>query len=153
VPGCQGDSLAVISENRQAIPLTVAVSGVANSVTENVAPQLSFDATSSFTPNAPAISGIYYQVDTWMGDWLPVSPAGASGTATLAALTPGEHVVYAFAIDGHEAASNASSASSTLVGTIASYPVVVTTAPEPAAAAITGAALAVLAALARRARC
>lgn len=147
VPGCQGNAVAVISENRQEIPLTVAISGASGPITEATSPELDFAATSSFAPNAPPISGIYYQVDSWMGEWLPATPSGASGSATVA-LTPGEHVVYAFAIDGHEAASTASSASVSLVGTIASYPIVVT-APEPTATAIAAAAIAALALLER----
>lgn len=81
----------------QEIPLSVSIipqSGVIN-----------FIATSSSTPTPTNPSHIYYQVDTWTGNWLPVTPDGISGYTLTSSLSPGIHTIYAFAVDGEESAS------------------------------------------------
>ena len=150
VPSCPGGAVAVISEQRQANPLSVAISGD-DGITQTTTPSLDFAATNAFAPNAPPVTGIYYQVDSWMGPWSAATPSGATGSATLS-LAPGPHVVYAFAVDGHEAASSASPASVALVGAIAATPILVapTPVPEPGVALLGAAACAALATLRRR---
>lgn len=148
VPSCPGGAVVVLAEERQPNPLTVAIAGDTGA-TENATPTLEFTATNGFLPNTPAVTGIYYQVDTWMGAWTRVTPGGASGSATIA-LTPGRHTVYAFAVDGHEASSSASPAWAPYYGDVAVAPVVVAQAPEPAAALLGAAAIAVLALRSRR---
>lgn len=88
-----------------------------------------FDAVSTFAPIAPAIQQIYYQVDAIDGAWSKATPAGDSGSATLA-LSPGTHTIHAFAVDGQEATIGNIQRTSPIVGAMASIEVVM-----PAAAA------------------
>jgi len=61
----------------------------------------------------------YYQADTWQGQWQSFNSAGINRTP---ALTPGEHILYAFAADGQAATSiNTGFGSSPLIGNMTAY--------------------------------
>src|SRR5262249_17466024 len=75
-----------------------------------------------FTPVAPPINQIYYQLDTWTGSWLRASPSGANASGQTPVIQPGAHIIYAFAADGQEATSvNPTPSSSPLIGKISAY--------------------------------
>ena len=86
------------------------------------------DQSSSLTPSftltsgtlyPTAIAAVYYQADTWQGQWQKYL---SSGTNWTPALTPGEHILYAFAVDSQAATSvNTGFGSSPLTGTMAAY--------------------------------
>ena len=79
-------------------------------------PNITIQALSNFTPIAPPVQQVYYQVDTWTGQWQAATPAGISWTATLPALQNGLHVLYAYAADGQDATSiNTGSGSSPIL--------------------------------------
>jgi YVTN family beta-propeller protein len=107
----------------QAIPLTAAVQGTtdAHTVTGNSifsstnrSPFFSATVTSSYTPNLPAPSALYYQLDTAQGEWQQASAASGSGanpanySLTLSNLPPGVHTLYVFAGFGDEGTPEAS---------------------------------------------
>jgi hypothetical protein len=70
------------------------------------------------------VDGLWYQVDTWEGNWQPTTNTGA-GTyqATIKSPLPlGVHVLYAYATDSQEATdTNPGLGTSPLVGQIAAY--------------------------------
>jgi len=110
------------------IPLTVSIASLPGNVTYSATPSFSFTAQSSYSPNSPAIQNIYYQLDNCAGQWQRAdnfvqagNSASASGTPPQA-LTPGLHILYAFAVDGQAATSiNTGYNGSPVIGRIASY--------------------------------
>jgi YVTN family beta-propeller protein len=90
---------AKLDTSIQVIPDSRDLSYVPTLVTTNRQPSFTFTAKSDFTP-APPITNLYFQVDTRQGQWTAASGSGSSFTGTIAsALTPGEHILYAFAQD------------------------------------------------------
>ena len=77
------------------------------------------------TPDA-----VYFQADTWQGQWREATPGNPSYSGTLTSLQPGFHILYAFAGDGQEATST--QAVSPLTGAIQAYGFLVL--PPPAQA-------------------
>ncbi len=120
-------------------PLQTTISPFPNNTASSPASSFTFSATSQF-PSAP--KALYYQVDSWIGDWIPAAPTG-NGTFSAPAppLVPGGHVLYAYAADGEETSSvdggNLLSipAYGPLLGTISAYGVSVP--PPPPAANVT----------------
>jgi uncharacterized repeat protein (TIGR01451 family) len=103
-------------------PLTTMITPLPGDRTSQFSPTFSFTASSSYSPIAPPVQQIYYQMDTWTGEWLPASPAGASASGQTPPLQPGLHILYAFAVDGQEATSiNTGTGSSPNPGQIAAY--------------------------------
>jgi len=86
------------------VPLAAGITGIPGNVTSSATPTISFTAQSLFSPTAPAIQNVYYQVDGFLGAWTPTT-GGPAFSATLAALAPGIHTLYAFADDGQDATS------------------------------------------------
>jgi len=79
----------------------------------------SFTLSSSYYGYPEGIIASYYQVDTWQGQWQLYTEGGVNRTPRL---TPGEHILFAYAVDGQAATStNTGSQSSPLVGTMAAY--------------------------------
>ncbi|TAF99839.1 MAG: hypothetical protein EAZ43_15085, partial [Betaproteobacteria bacterium] len=127
------DNVTVISPSIDtALPLTTAVTssslvnvaGISNA-TVSSAPAFTFTATSTYAPTAPAIRTVYYQVDSASGPWIQASGAGPF-TATLPAQSKGDHVLYAFAVDGLEGGATAGSSgegsgNSPMVGSVAAF--------------------------------
>ncbi len=73
--------VTVLTEQQvQAIPLTTAISALPNNRTANPNPGFTFDAASGFSPTAPAVEAVYFQVDTWQGSWTPARATRTPGT-------------------------------------------------------------------------
>ena len=104
-----------------AIPLTTAISSLASNQTGSATPSFTFTPTSRFSPTAPAVTGVYFQTDTWQGSWQQLGGSGPY-TGTTTPLSAGTHVLYAYAVDGEEATSvNTGFGSSPLIGQMAAY--------------------------------
>src|SRR5436309_521584 len=122
-------NVTVLTEQQvQTIPLTTAISALPNNQTTTPTPSFTFTASSAFSPTAPAVDAVYFQLDTWQGAWTPARPTGTPGsfTGTLPALSPGIHILYAYATDGQDASSIQTGSapigqSSPLIGNIAAY--------------------------------
>jgi YVTN family beta-propeller protein len=112
-----GANVTVITEQTaQAIPLTATIAALPNNLTTSATPSFTFSGQSTFSPNAPAVADVLYQVDTWQGVWSHSAP---SFTGTTSALQPGVHILYAYAADSQLATST--QAGSPLIGNIAAY--------------------------------
>jgi YVTN family beta-propeller protein len=103
-----GNVTVITEQNSQAIPLTVAITPLANDQTVSSAPTFTFTTSSAYSPNAPTPQSVYFQLDTWQGPWLAASGAHPTFTATTAALTLGSHIIYAYATDGQSQDSEGS---------------------------------------------
>ena len=75
----------------------------------------------SLYPDAPHV---FFQVDTWQGQWNSAAPSGNSFLGTLPPLRPGFHSLYAYATDSQLATSD--QVGSTLIGEKAQYGFLVT---------------------------
>ena len=91
---------------------------------------LTLNAASSFSPNAPAIRKVYYQLDSRAGAWKTAAGSGPY-TASFTGLSAGTHTLYAFATDGQDSPLYTSSASAPLIGAIAAYTFTVGTVSPP----------------------
>ncbi len=83
--------------------LTTVIEPFSSSTTTTEQPQFIFHATSSlsYTPDA-----VLYQVDTWQGPWINATfQEGNEWAGTTQQLTPGFHILYAYATTGEEATS------------------------------------------------
>lgn len=85
--------------------LQTTIQPLANNSTVSATPTFNFTATSTYTPTAPLVQQIYYQLDAITGPWLKASPMGGAASGVSPPLIGGMHVVYAFATDGQEAAA------------------------------------------------
>src|SRR5260370_538592 len=123
------NDVTVIDEQQvQAIPLRTLITALAGNQTTSSTPSFTFNAQSTFSPIAPAIGNVFFQVDTWQGPWTTATGTGPSFTGTVAALQPGFHILYAYAGDGQEATSE--QAVSPLIGSIAAYGFLVVNQPS-----------------------
>ncbi len=107
----------IIEQSTQTIPLNASITPLANNTTTSATPSFTVSGTSTFSPNAPAVQDVRYQVDTWQGAWS--GGGAASFTAATAALQSGLHILYAYAVDSQAATST--QAGSPLIGNIAAY--------------------------------
>jgi YVTN family beta-propeller protein len=127
------NTVSVIAEQQvQSIPLTTAISPLPNNTFVNPgSPTFNFTTTSTYSPNAPPVTNVYYQVDTWQGAWLRASGTAPSFSGAAPPLLPGIHIVYAYAADGQLADSiQVGHQSSSVPGSIASYVFLVLPAPS-----------------------
>lgn len=114
----------VVEQEVQNIPLTVAIGALADHTTNSTTPTLALTTGGTLTARR-----VYFQIDTWQGTWTSATGSAPNFSATVSALLPGTHVLYAFATDGEEAGSTASMPSSPLIGNIAAYHFTVIPAP------------------------
>ncbi|HEX6969967.1 MAG TPA: S-layer homology domain-containing protein, partial [Micromonosporaceae bacterium] len=116
-------TVTVISDrDPAAIPLTTDIVPLPGHQTTDPTPTFTFMSSSGYTPAAPEVLGVYYQVDTRHGEWLEASGTGGCYQGTTPSLAPGLHVLYAFAVDGQFATSiNTGSGSSPIPGAMAAY--------------------------------
>src|SRR6202451_474125 len=86
-------------------------------------PTFTFSATNGLS-TAP-VTGVYFQVDSQQGQWTAAIANGNVFTGMASGITPGFHILYAYATDGEDGAAGNSGAYSAqngpLVGAIASY--------------------------------
>jgi YVTN family beta-propeller protein len=114
------------------LPLSTAVTPLPGNVAITDTPAFTFTATSAYTPTAPAPQNVFYQLDTWTGQWLKAVP-GSDSTwlGATPALQTGVHILYAFATDGQEATTiNTGAGSSPIPGSIAAYLFLVSPGPD-----------------------
>jgi YVTN family beta-propeller protein len=79
VANLTSENVTVITRDRtQPSPLTTAIAPLPGNTTTTAVTGFSFTATSAFTPTAPPVHQIYYQVDTRTGPRLRATPDGAS---------------------------------------------------------------------------
>src|SRR5205823_4553649 len=91
------------------IPLKASITPLAGNQTASATPTFSFTAASTFSPTAPPVESLVYQVDTWQGAWLAAASDGSGGfSGAPPALAPGFHIIYAYSTDGQEATLGAS---------------------------------------------
>ena len=123
------NTVTVLTEQAvNTVPLQVAIAPLPGNSTSSNTPTFALTATTTFTPPAPAIQGVAYQVDTWQGPWgAATATGGGTFTATTPTLQPGVHILYAYATDAQ--ASTTGSQSSPLIGNITAYLFLVTPAP------------------------
>ena len=100
--------------------------------TVTTSPVFAFTASNNLVPSGP-LTGVYFQADTTQGAWTPADPVvgnagsftGYASDLTAGFLTPGFHILYAYATDGEDATSANSGIYSVqdgpVVGTITSY--------------------------------
>ena len=111
-------------------PLTTAIMPLPGNISTTAVTTFNFTATSAFTPTAPPVQHIYYQVDTQTGAWLRAAPDGPSASGDTPPLLLGTHILFAFATDGQEATSiNTGRGSSPILGQVSAY--VFTVLPPP----------------------
>lgn len=118
----------VTEKGDEAIPLTVAVTPLTGNITTSSTPTLGLTASSGFSPTAPPVQGVYFQVDSLQGVWSKATAAGgANWSATTASLSLGRHLLYAYAVDGQDASSI--NLSAPVLGRVAVYAFNVVAAP------------------------
>ncbi|MGA2901879.1 MAG: YncE family protein, partial [Candidatus Acidiferrales bacterium] len=124
------DAIDVITENAvqsNALQTTIlplpSISGLPANSTNTTAPTFTFSATNGLS-SAP-VTGVYFQVDTQQGQWTAATPNGNVFIGSASGITPGFHILYAYATDGEDGAAGNQGAYSAqngpLVGAIASY--------------------------------
>ncbi len=115
--------VTVITPNRvQSSPLTTTIAPLSGNTAATAVTTFSFTAASAYTPIAPPVQQIYYQVDTQTGPWLRATPDGASASGDTPPLLPGVHLLFAFATDGQVASSiDAGASSSPILGQVSAY--------------------------------
>ncbi|HEV7746324.1 MAG TPA: hypothetical protein VGO56_15105 [Pyrinomonadaceae bacterium] len=90
----------------QPVPLTVNITSQAfqpNATSRT----FNFNASSTFSPTAPPVQQIHYQVDTWINPWSTATPSGNNTqSATIGPLSDGSHILYAYATDGGDGATS-----------------------------------------------
>jgi hypothetical protein len=96
---------------------------VLNHVVAGAHKLVSLTATSEFSPFTPAVTGVYFQMDSLQGGWTAAKKnRGGSFTATSPTLKPGLHTLYVYAVDAQDATSvNTGVQSAPLTSAIASY--------------------------------
>jgi hypothetical protein len=99
----------VISEQQvQPIPLpvTIQLQGQPNvHVTVNRNPQFQITASSNFQPVKLPLQNVFFQLDTWEGQWQLATPSGANFSAQLTSVPLGNHVLYAYSTDAQATAT------------------------------------------------
>ncbi len=118
--------VTVLTEQQvQAIPLVTTISALPGGVTSETNPSFNFTVSDSFSPFAPAVENVYYQLDSWQGPWLSATGTAPNFSAQLSPLAQGSHILYAWASDGTDASELASA--QTAIGAITAYPFTVAT--------------------------
>jgi YVTN family beta-propeller protein len=118
-----GNVTVITEQQMQSSPLTTTITPLTGNATTSATPTFTFSASSSFAPNALPVDGVYFQFDSWWEPWtLATAGSGNSYSGTAPSLTPGTHILYAYATDGQDAtATNTGFAGDTLIGSISAY--------------------------------
>ncbi|GEM_PF-6860808 len=136
-------NVTVITEQQvQPIPLKTAIYPLTDNSSAVRNPTLSYLVASAYSPFAPPPQKVYYQVDTWTGQWGQSTPSTGSGNFTIPAQQLGIHTVYAFAGDGQEATSTNTGyyGASPIPGAMTAYTFLITCAVPGAPTEVTAAA-------------
>src|ERR1700683_3353641 len=123
-------TIDVITENAvhtNALQTTIlplpAIGGLPANATNTTSPTFTFSATNGLS-TAP-VTGVYFQVDSQQGQWTAAVANGNVFTGVASRITPGFHILYAYATDGEDGAAGNSGAYSAqngpLVGAITYY--------------------------------
>jgi hypothetical protein len=133
VPNYNSNNVTAITEQdvQPSSPYT-SINGLPNHTSNTTDPTFTIQAESHYTPIAPLVQQVYYQVDTWQGEWLsatetsgPEQSAAPPTTWWSAQIPPqgnGIHILYAYAVDGQDAGSvNPSPSYSPTIGRISAY--------------------------------
>ncbi len=114
------NTVTVISEEREAaVPLSAGIVPLVQNQSAASSVGFTFRPLSAFFPTAPPPQNVFFQVDAREGPWTAAAGAGGTFSATVPALPPGFHILYAVADDGQDATSN--QLDSPLVGAVAAY--------------------------------
>ena len=122
-----GNNVRVVRENIPAANcdpascLQTTIVPLVNNTTFTSVPTFSFTATNHFS-SAP-VTGVYFQVDTMQGKWTPAPASGGGFSGTAPSITPGFHMLYAYATAGDDANTSSFNGlqASPVTGAIASY--------------------------------
>jgi YVTN family beta-propeller protein len=118
-PGFPEVEPVVLSEqNVQPSPLVTNVWPLAGNVA-NSSPLFNFTVARYYSPIAPPPLNVYYQLDTWQGQWLQATPSGGGFSGQLSGVPLGNHVLYFWADDG--SASTGTAVGATAIGGINAY--------------------------------
>ncbi|HWN09106.1 MAG TPA: carboxypeptidase regulatory-like domain-containing protein [Pyrinomonadaceae bacterium] len=126
-PNHISNNVAVITEqNVTTSPLTVGITPEPfqpNSTSRT----FTFTGASAFSPTAPPVQQIHYQLDTWVNPWMTATPLGPNPQAvTFGPLEDGMHILFAYATDGGDTGH------SPRIGQIQAFPFFVnSTVPPP----------------------
>ena len=63
----------------QTIPLTTSITPLLNNQTNSPTPTILLYAASTFSPTAPPVQAVYFQVDTWQGKWMTAAARPSVG--------------------------------------------------------------------------
>lgn len=105
--------------------LTATIEPLRNNVTAN--PEVTFAIesanTSIYGSNVTQPQRIYYQLDTLTGSWKKATGGPGAGPyiAALSSVSPGVHVLYAYAVDGESSTSVQTASGAPFIGAIGSY--------------------------------
>ena len=129
VANSRSNDVTVITEQTvQPNPLNVSINKLPGNTSSVSDPTFTILAESVYSPIAPPVLQVYYQVDTWQGGWLSATekPLAPSATTQWSAQIPpqgnGIHILYAYAVDGQDAGSvNPSPSYSPIIGRISAY--------------------------------
>ena len=99
--------------------LTVTIQPLVGVGTDTLSQDFNFTVTNS--GNAPA-DQVLYQLDTWQGQWQQATLDSTDQFDGMTTLTPGYHILYAYATAGEEATeASGGLQSSPIIGTMTSY--------------------------------
>jgi len=126
------DVIVITEQDVQPSSPYTSINGLPDHTSNTCAPTFTIQADSHYNPIAPRVQQVYYQVDTWQGEWLSaienpgLNLVEASATSWWKAKIPsqdnGIHILYAYAVDGQEAGSvNPSPSYSPIIGYISAY--------------------------------
>lgn len=121
-------------------PLVVNIIPLSGNNVSTNRPTFTLTPLDQYMPNPTRVQQVYYQVDTWEGQWLRAAAANnTQWMATPGPLPNGMHILYVYATDGQDAGSISTSPNySPVIGSIAAY-VFLVRAPWPAYADAAGA--------------
>jgi YVTN family beta-propeller protein len=121
VPCNESSGVTIITEQQeQSIPLVASIEPLSGGdQTDSPTPTFNVQVNSSFYPTAPTPQALWYQMDTWQGQWLRASGTEPNFTLTTPTLSLGTHILYAFATDGQDA--NSTGMAQQLIGGMAAY--------------------------------
>ncbi|MFN8595296.1 MAG: YncE family protein, partial [Anaerolineae bacterium] len=121
-------------------PLGVNITPLPGDTSATARPTFTLTAVDQYMPNPTRVQQVYYQVDTWQGQWLAATAANnKQWTVTPGSLPNGLHILYAYATDGQDAGSiNPGPSYSPVIGSISAY-VFLVRAPWPTYADAAGA--------------